>query len=463
MESGRSHRGFDLAVIPGDGPVAGNSSASRPHLRATRDQSSSALRGLVNGAGVIRSRLKLAILAATCLVAGFLVQTNAWADSADEALARVRTLEREIAAIKQENEALRRVNKLRGENAALVKQTASNNARMAVVSASTSSNPREAYAADLPIYAKAAAPIEPGRLRVWGEGGANWSGGDPVDSFYFRTGIVGIVATSTPQYFPLFPKPGWEAAGGFDYRFAGSPWHASGQLRYGQGSTSETSSATSNLVLSGGGGPPVVVATISDSEKVSHRETHWLADLALGRDVLGSSVDSLQLKFGLRVAELRASTRMVDSASQIGGGFVISSDAIRPQETKFLGAGPRFGVEGEASIGRGWTLDYLGDAAVLMGTQRYQISETFENVVLPPGFSAPSSFNATQKFAAVFNTDVQVGVSYWVSPAAKISLSYRLDAYFNALLGLDVLNDPTKLQRLDRYTHGPRLAFSAQF
>ena len=414
---------------------------------------------------VIRSRPKFAILAATCLVIGLLGQTSAWADSADEALARVRTLEREIAAIKQENEALRRVNKLRGENAALVKQTASSNAGMAVMPASTTGDPREAYAADLPIVAKAAAAIEPGRLRVWAEGGANWSGGDPVDSFYVRTGLIGFMATTTPQFFPLFPKVGWEAAGGFDYRFAGSPWHVSGQLRYGQGSTLESSSAISNAFASAGGGPLVVVESLSDSERVTHKETHWLADLALGRDVLGSGVDNMQLKFGLRLAELRASTRMVNSLNQTIVGFSIGDDAIGQQETKFLGAGPRFGVEGAASLGRGWTFDYLGDVAVLMGTQRYQISQTFENVSpVPPGFPTPMpSFNASQKFAVVFNTDIQVGVSYWLSPAAKISLSYRLDAYFNALLGLDIMNDPTKLQRLDRYTHGPRLAVSAQF
>jgi hypothetical protein len=408
--------------------------------------------------------LKLATLAATCLAGGLLVQTNAWADSADEALARVRILEKEIAAIKQENDALQRVNKLRGENAALVKQAAGNNARMAVVPASTSGDLREAYAADMPIVAKAAAPIEPGRMRVWAEGGANWSGGDPVDSFYIRTGLNGIVPTGTPQFFPLFPKVGWEAAGGFDYRFAGSPWHVSGQLRYGQGSALETSSAISNLIVSAGGGPLVIAESLSDSERVTHRETHWLADLAVGRDVLGSGIDNIQLKFGFRLAELRASTLMVNNVTQSGSGFVIGDDAIVPQETKFLGAGPRFGVEGAASLGRGWTLDYLGDVAVLMGTQRYQTSQTFENVILPPGFLVPPpSFNASQKFAGVFNTDLQVGVSYWVSPAAKISLSYRLDAYFNALLGLDIMNDPTKLQRLDRFTHGPRLAVSAQF
>ena len=37
-----------------------------------------------------------------------------------------------------------------------------------------------AYAADLPVAYKAPPPREPGRLTLWGEGGAIWTGGDPV-------------------------------------------------------------------------------------------------------------------------------------------------------------------------------------------------------------------------------------------------------------------------------------------
>lgn len=45
----------------------------------------------------------------------------------------------------------------------------------------------------------------------------------------------------------------------------------------------------------------------------------------------------------------------------------------------------------------------------------------------------------------------------------KISASYRFDAYFNVLNTLDVKNDPNKLQTINRYIHGPRLAVAAQF
>ena len=71
--------------------------------------------------------------------------------------------------------------------------------------------------------------------------------------------------------------------------------------------------------------------------------------------------------------------------------------------------------------------------------------------------------NAAQKFATVLDADIQVGVSYWMSQNMRVSLSYRLDAYFNAYRGLDARNNPKNLQQINRYTHGPRLAVSAQF
>ena len=37
-----------------------------------------------------------------------------------------------------------------------------------------------AYAADLPVAYKAPPPVEPGRLTLWGQAGAIWTGGDEV-------------------------------------------------------------------------------------------------------------------------------------------------------------------------------------------------------------------------------------------------------------------------------------------
>jgi hypothetical protein len=77
------------------------------------------------GAQMIADRVKLGIIGLTFIAITPAGQTNAWADGAGKASARLRILEKEIAAIKQENEARRRVNKLREQNVALVKQTGS--------------------------------------------------------------------------------------------------------------------------------------------------------------------------------------------------------------------------------------------------------------------------------------------------------------------------------------------------
>lgn len=463
MESGCFRRGFDLAVVPGGDPVVHDPSAPRAQLPASRARSGATLRGLAIATGVISPRLKFRILAPTFLAVGLLAQTDARADSADEAQARVRILEKEIAAIKQENEALRRVNQLRKENVSLKDRQPQPNLPLRA-----GGDPREAFAAAAPAYMKAGGPAERGQLRFWTEGGAIWSGGDPIDSFFFRSQITPLGALDQRDlFFPLIPEVGWEAATGFDYRFAGSPWHASGQFRYGEARASETSSSATSYGISAGGGPLQTV-NFADSERVAHKETHWLADIALGRDVIGSGSDAMQFKFGARIVELRATTASHTAASESSSGiFFISGDTNVSQEAKFLGAGPRFGVEGAVPMPGGWTFDYLGDVAALFGTQTFQRITSFDNEVVipnPGGLSlAPPDVDTAQKFATVLNADIEVGVSYWMSQNMKASLSYRLDAYFNAYAGLDARNDPKNLQQLNRYTHGPRLAVSAQF
>ena len=105
----------------------------------------------------------------------------------------------------------------------------------------------------------------------------------------------------------------------------------------------------------------------------------------------------------------------------------------------------------------------------MFGTQTFSQTSTTGATILSPasiaGLSATASSlsNADQRFNTVFNADLQVGVSYWVSPNVKLSASYRLDAYLNVLTGLSAINDPTKLQTIDRYIHGPRVGICGQF
>lgn len=403
------------------------------------------------------------VLVSCILMAAGIAQTSAHAEDIDAVLARVRSLESEVAAIRKENEVLRKIKHLREENAALANQErVSRSVREQQPSAI--SNPREAYAAVQPFYAKAAGPVVHGQMKVWGEGGATWTGGDPTLAFFNRTVVGSGTIVNQPDFLTLKPKLGWDAATGFDYRFSASRWHISGQFRYGEVKTSSSTSFVDQFSDS----TTNVVATTSSA--ATQKETHWLADLAAGYDLLGNGPDAMQMKFGIRVAEYRAQTHSLTSTvvniQQLplpGLLFVESGPLDLSTESRFLGAGPRLGIDGSIPLGAGWSFDYLGDVAILFGRQTFQQESngTFSLNGVP--LNTVHTIVTDQKFATVFNTDIQAGLSYWVTDNIKISGSYRLDAYFNVLRTLDAKNDPTKLQPADRYIHGPRFALMAQF
>lgn len=418
----------------------------------------------------------------TALALGACAAPAAYAAANDDVMARLAALEKENAAIRKENAVLRENKTLRIQNAALKSA--------AVPAASSAPNakrdPYAAYAADLPMAYKVAPMEAAGQLRIWGEGGAVWSGGDVLRSNYSLTPLVGFAATSAGS-FDLKPKLGWQAAAGFDYRFAGSPWHVSGQFRYGE------SGRVSGSAAAGGPLDPalaaVVVApgstvTATEAFAVGHKESHWLADGAIGYDVLGAGHNAMQIKAGLRVAEVVGKTNSLDQinvaatlaaprnfAGAVISGFAISTTSDIETRSAFLGAGPRIGVEGSVPLAGGWALDYAGDAAVLFGRQRLTTTTVNNSAVSPAvlaiaggGLIGGPITGATtvsdERYATVFNADLQVGVSYWLTEQVKLSASYRLDAYFNVL---NQTFGTTTNQTIDRYVHGPRLGVSATF
>jgi hypothetical protein len=429
----------------------------------------------------MRNLISILAVGSICFCAG----ATAHAAQNDDVLARVEALEKENAAIRKENDLLRENKTLRQQNAALRSSPLPRPLR-----AETPPQPPQAelepaikpvskldsfgaYAADLPLAYKTPAAVEQGQFRVWAEGGANWTGGDPNPRFFTPFLASDLFSGNTPasSSFDLKPRLGWEGAAGFDYRFAGQPWHVSGQFRYGEGK------ATGSFATSSSAGPATLALLglnsldVSDAIDASGRETHWLADLAIGRDVLGSGRDAMQLKAGLRISEFAATVNSFETVNIAAVPiFALLERATLTdnlsQHSRFLGAGPRVGVEGSVPFAGGWTFDYMGDAAALFGTQTFSQAFTFSQGSLPAlGFtSQTSSFaNADQRFNTVFNADLQVGLSYWLSQHVKLSASYRVDAYFNVLTGLSAVNDPTKLQTMDRYIHGPHVGVSAQF
>jgi Legionella pneumophila major outer membrane protein precursor len=425
-------------------------------------------------------------IVSTIGIAAIVLATNSAALAESNESARIAALEKENAQMHEQNALMRkeieelrqgqkRLERASSARSSELTSTPTQPSAMPARPARSKRSPLDAYAMPAPLPFKA--PIAPearGRFTVWGEGGATFTGGDPSLLFYTPVNLSG---TSSPQPFDLTPKLGWEGAAGFDYRFANSPWHVSGQFRYGEGIGRDWFANSQTLGQTG----IVNISSTFDTQTIAAegKERHWLADLTVGKDVLGSGPEAMQVKGGLRVSEFRVSTSslevdnggLVFTTPQTVNGVTFTTLGVTTvrglvQEARFLGAGPVIGVEGSVPFAPRWTFEYAGDAAALFGKQRYsQVQGGFgitTPVMIPVG-SIPNFANFNEQNATVFNADLQFGVSYWVTPQVKVTGSYRLDAYLNVVTGLSPANDFTKLQTLDRYIHGPRVGMSATF
>jgi hypothetical protein len=407
-----------------------------------------------------------------------LTAAGASAGELEDVNARLALLERQNAAIRKENAALRENQRLFEENTRLKSQgtraaveaarhaarpSQENSAFLAVSAASQQTrNPLQAYAADFPVKARPMAG--PALFRAWVEGGAILSGGDPNYSNYSTTG-----------QFDLTPKIGWESAVGFDYRFAASAWHVSGQFRYGE-SGKASGLASSTITGSLGAG----TETFTETFGAAYKETRWLADLAIGRDITGSGPSALQLKGGVRVAEFvtQYSTSDVQDIAASGVAPIVvpgfptvtsfSATLSYPNDTRasFLGAGPLIGIEGSVPFAGKWSFDYTGDVALLFGRQeavsnsRTLVSFTPSYIASSLGYTNSLSTSTSRLFAGVLSADIQVGVSYWLTQNLKLGASYRLDALINVF---NESGSSSASLTPDRYTHGPRVTLTGQF
>jgi hypothetical protein len=481
------------------------------------------------------------VLIGIVALSGALGSSTAFAGSNDDISAHLDAIERENAAIRRENKALLENKKLHDQNAKLMSaarepqpitpaatpaEVAAAPATRQAASAPASNeetgtlasvrkgftslfssddkasrkDPFDAYAADMPVAYKAPPPATPGQLRFWGEGGAIWTGGDPVSQdanladFSTLAGLLGG-GGGVPRHFDLTPKVGWEAATGFDYRFPNSAWHVSGQFRYGEGgrtSESATTAGTSTLAALLPGiplGPQLGGTTISGSNSVAvdYRETHWLADIAAGYEIAGggpataysSAPASLQIKGGIRAAEtvgtLNNNTNLNIAVSVppppipvIGNQFSFATSTAVNTRNSFLGAGPLIGLEGTVPFFGNWTFDYTGDLAVLFGTQHSVATTTSTLAVSPPllallvggGGGNTVATTTAERFGTVLSGDIQAGFGYWITPNIKLGASYRLDTMINVqnTRGATVANLTP-----DRYTHGPRVTLTGRF
>ncbi len=303
-----------------------------------------------------------------------------------------------------------------------------------------------AVAADLskPAITKAPPPaaVVKERWSWWLEGGAVNPAGDPA--------TVGLT------FFGPRARWGAEGAAGFDWQpQAFAQWHLSGQFRYGQAQRSTPVRGTLTAIAPSGS---TAVVTLNGTQKIT--EDHWLVDFAVGRD-FGLGNANAQWKLGLRVADLRSKlTGSGGFHAATSSGSATNGVFAAVERSTFIGAGPRFGVDGSTPLGGSWSLDWLAGAAVLFGERNLTLNAAAKPGVGP---TVTATLNSSAS-AAVFNVDAQAGLSYWVNPNLKITASYRVDAYFNAmrtLKGATTVTSTANLINVDRIYNGPMLRLTS--
>src|SRR5207247_2248518 len=221
---------------------------------------------------------------------------------------------------------------------------------------------------------------------------------------------------------------------------------------------------------------------------------HMVADFMVGRDFgFGGLLGLNQVKFGIRVADLRArqSVQAQHALQSFAPGFegsvVFASGAALNLNTRseFLGVGPRLAAEGMMPLGGPWGLDWGGGVAVLFGEQRFKadVNGVFASASVTGGGTAftfsgnactttihTSGFGTIHPLLgctsnkAVFNADASLALSYAITPRAKLSAGVRFDGYWHALRTLDATltnGSPAGLHNEDRFYWGPFLTLTA--
>jgi hypothetical protein len=111
-------------------------------------------------------------------------------------------------------------------------------------------------------------------------------------------------------------------------------------------------------------------------------------------------------------------------------------------------------------------LDYKGDAAILFGNTRIA-GESFHSFNLSGGDIVNISANIAgpneywSKPIYVWNFDMQAGIGWWVTPNWKMTASYRVDVFLDALRQNP--DDLLPAQSIDRYYHGPKLTLTGRW
>jgi len=166
----------------------------------------------------------------------------------------------------------------------------------------------------------------------------------------------------------------------------------------------------------------------------SVRNPYGFADYSIGRTLgVGQELGlgNIQATLGVRMAEPLASN-----------GFTPSFDPRR-----YLGVGPRLGLQGNQPLQSSWVVEWQVGAALLNGNRTFDTGGVINSPL--PNFANSGS---------VVNVDGLLGLSYWFDSASKLTLGYHAD-YFK---GSSAFNIGTAADNANRVDHGPMVRFSIQ-
>jgi hypothetical protein len=306
-------------------------------------------------------------------------------------------------------------------------------------------------------------------LKVWAEGSLFMTGGGTFNVPALPGGLPAATFS---------PRTGIEGALGFDYRWDRS-WHFVFDIRYGRSSAAtrnssgpSTTATFTTFSVPLPSRPPfsgfrVNNQTDSTTARTTQRESHFVADFMIGRD-LGLGTFRPDLQFGLRIADLRAAAKVQINNQSIINSTTFYTPSVGPIEvvaqtttttsttafatwkSRFFGIGPRAAIAGGIPISGAWTFDYGGGIAGLVGHRSFKAS-----------ISTGGFLNSQSGSAFVFNVDAMAALSYAFSTQYKASGGVRGDYYHSALSTFNVTTGA--LSNIDRVYWGPFVRLTGAF
>ncbi len=227
--------------------------------------------------------------------------------------------------------------------------------------------------------------------------------------------------------------------GEFGYKFFESPWfikvnigHAFSKKRSGHNEFLFTGTTGSH-------GTPVSAHGIGSAKK---KERLSFLDFEVGRDVgLGKDVLNVQLSGGVRILSFTSKEYGTGTLNiYVDHALFRSSSGEFHSKRKFLGAGPKIGINVTAPLSDTFALRLNVAGAVLFGKRKVK------------GFDG-SDYFIRNKSAVVPNVDANVGFAWRPTDSMQFTIGYGVNAFFN-LVDNGYFEKGAKK---DRIIHGPKI------